>query len=119
MLESIAHSALFAHQLQFRQRRAIPRQDHDSLHPSPRLQVKAESGEWIDVHPIPNTFVVNLGDCLEHATGGLLKATAHRVKQRRGATTGRYSFPFFFDPSFDAQVKMNADCSLNVCVCEC
>lgn len=58
--------------------------------------------EWVDVPPLPGAFVVNLGDALEYATGGLLVATPHRVKQRPGATSGRYSWPFFFDPSFDA-----------------
>ncbi|CAE7762911.1 unnamed protein product [Symbiodinium microadriaticum] len=61
--------------------------------------------EWIDVPPIRNTFVVNLGDSLQHNTGGLLLATTHRVQQRTNATTSRYSFPFFFDPSFSAQMQ--------------
>ena len=70
------------------------------------LQARAgDAAEWIDVPPLPGTFVVNLGDCLERYTGGLLRATAHRVKQRVGATKGRFSFPFFFDPSFDAKMK--------------
>ena len=68
------------------------------------LQVRAagSDAEWTDVPPLPSTFVVNLGDCLERCTGGLLRATAHRVMQRLGAQSGRYSFPFFFDPAFDA-----------------
>jgi isopenicillin N synthase-like dioxygenase len=60
--------------------------------------------EWIDVPPIPNTFVINLGDALQHNTGGLLLATPHRVKQRINASTSRYSFPFFFDPSFSSEM---------------
>jgi isopenicillin N synthase-like dioxygenase len=60
--------------------------------------------EWIDVPPVPNTFVVNLGDALQHNTGGLLIATPHRVKQRLNTSTSRYSFPFFFDPSFASEM---------------
>jgi isopenicillin N synthase-like dioxygenase len=60
---------------------------------------------WVDVPPVPGTFVVNLGDCLERSTGGLLRATTHRVQQRRGATAGRFSYPFFFDPSFEAEMR--------------
>jgi len=67
------------------------------------LQVKVD-GEWIDAPPVPNSFVCNLGDALEHNTGGLLRATPHRVVQRRGARGGRLSFPFFFDPSFHAKL---------------
>lgn len=33
---------------------------------------------WVDVPPMPNTFVVNLGDALQHNTGGLFLATTHR-----------------------------------------
>jgi isopenicillin N synthase-like dioxygenase len=60
--------------------------------------------EWIDVPPIPNTFVVNLGDALQHNTGGLLLATPHRVKQRINTSSSRYSFPLFFDPSFSSEM---------------
>ena len=59
----------------------------------------------MDATPIAHSFVVNLGDALQHNTGGLLRATPHRVRQRVGATASRYSFPFFYDPSFDAQMQ--------------
>jgi isopenicillin N synthase-like dioxygenase len=60
---------------------------------------------WIDAPPIPNTFVINLGDALERMTGGLYRATPHRVVQRRGAPANRLSFPYFFDPSFDHHME--------------
>ena len=63
------------------------------------------SSAWIDATPVPGSFVVNLGDAIEHNTGGLLRATPHRVAQRTNATSSRYSFPFFYDPSFDAQMQ--------------
>jgi isopenicillin N synthase-like dioxygenase len=65
------------------------------------LEVKTTDG-WIDVLPLEDDFVINLGDALERMTGGLLKATPHRVKQRRNVTKGRISMPFFFDPNFDS-----------------
>lgn len=60
---------------------------------------------WIDAIPIAHSFVINLGDALQHNTGGLLRATPHRVKQRLNAQSSRYSFPYFYDPSFDAQMQ--------------
>tara|TARA_A100001035_G_scaffold263818_1_gene244641 strand:- start:115 stop:876 length:762 start_codon:yes stop_codon:yes gene_type:complete len=66
------------------------------------LQVKIDE-EWIDVPPVPDTFVVNLGDALEHYTHGKLVATPHRVLYGgREDATDRISFPYFFDPSWDA-----------------
>ena len=66
------------------------------------LQVKSKSG-WIDAVPVPGSFVCNIGDMLDRMTGGLYRSTPHRVENR--STHNRLSFPFFFDPNFNAEVK--------------
>ena len=66
------------------------------------LQVKLKSG-WIDAPPIPGSFVCNIGDMLDRMTRGLYRSTPHRVQNR--ATSSRKSFPFFFDPNFNIEVK--------------
>jgi isopenicillin N synthase-like dioxygenase len=64
------------------------------------LQVEHE-GEWIDAPSLPGTFVVNIGEMLELATDGYLKATLHRVISPV-VGTDRISIPFFFNPALDA-----------------
>ncbi|MCU1414968.1 MAG: oxidoreductase [Microbacteriaceae bacterium] len=64
------------------------------------LQVEHE-GEWIDAPSVPGAFVVNIGEMLELATDGYLKATLHRVISPR-VGTDRISIPFFFNPALDA-----------------
>jgi isopenicillin N synthase-like dioxygenase len=66
------------------------------------LQIKISSG-WIDAPPLPNSFVCNIGDMLDRMTGGLYRSTPHRVRNTAGRD--RLSFPFFFDPNFNAEVK--------------
>jgi isopenicillin N synthase-like dioxygenase len=66
------------------------------------LQVEKD-GEWIDAPPVPGTLVVNIGELLEIATNGYLKATLHRV-QSPAAGDERISVPFFFGPALDAEI---------------
>jgi isopenicillin N synthase-like dioxygenase len=66
------------------------------------LQIKSGS-HWIDAPPIDGTFVCNIGDMLEKMTGGFYRSTPHRVRNR--GLVGRLSFPFFFDPAWDAQIS--------------
>lgn len=65
------------------------------------LQIKTPHG-WLDAPPIPGTLVCNIGDMLERMTGGLYRSTPHRVRNVSGRD--RLSFPFFFDPSWDARI---------------
>ena len=43
------------------------------------LQVKNTAGEFVDADPVEDCVVVNIGDCLQLQTQGLLKSTKHRV----------------------------------------
>ncbi len=65
------------------------------------LQVKTPHG-WIDAPPIPGTLVCNIGDMLDRLTGGVYRSTPHRVLN--ASSGSRLSFPFFFDPGFDARI---------------
>jgi isopenicillin N synthase-like dioxygenase len=65
------------------------------------LQVKSRS-RWIDAPPIPRSFLCNIGDMLERLTRGIYRSTPHRVINT--SPRDRLSFPFFFDPSFDARM---------------
>jgi isopenicillin N synthase-like dioxygenase len=66
------------------------------------LEVKSKSG-WVEAKPIPSSFVCNIGDMLDRMTGGLYRSTPHRVKSP--PKHDRLSFPFFFDPNFNSEVK--------------
>ena len=68
------------------------------------LQVERE-GEWVDAPPVDDAFIVNIGEMLEYATGGSLKATKHRVISPK-APEDRVSVPFFFNPALDSQVPV-------------
>jgi isopenicillin N synthase-like dioxygenase len=69
---------------------------------APGLEVLNEAGEWVDVPPVPGTFVVNIGDMLELWTNGAYVATSHRVRKVREE---RYSFPLFFNVDYHTEVK--------------
>jgi len=67
------------------------------------LTVRTSEG-WIDAPPVPESFVCNIGDMLDRATGGYYRSTLHRVRLN---TSGRdrLSFPLFLDPDFDVRIE--------------
>jgi len=65
------------------------------------LEVKTAGG-WINAPPIPGALVCNIGDMLDRLTGGVYRSTPHRVLNV--SERSRMSFPFFFDPGFDARI---------------
>lgn len=76
------------------------------------LQVKDRKDKWIQIDPIPNTFVINIGDILQKITKGLYKSTPHKVINTSGKS--RYSIPYFYDPSWNAELKeLNIEVSDN------
>jgi len=63
------------------------------LHQSERgLQVMDLEDNWLQVPPIPGTFVINIGDMLEAWTNGVYSSTPHRVVNNGRE---RFSIPFF------------------------
>ena len=75
-------------------------QDHQS-----GLQVEIEEGRWIDALPRDNTLVVNIGELLELATNGYLRATVHRVLSPPEGSE-RLSIAFFLGAQLDAVVPL-------------
>jgi isopenicillin N synthase-like dioxygenase len=69
------------------------------------LQVEAEDGTWIDAEPIPGTFIVNIGEVLEMASNGYLRATVHRVVTPP-AGKDRLSVAFFLGAQLDATIPL-------------
>lgn len=66
------------------------------------LQARPPGGtEWVDVPPVPEALVVNVGEMLEVATHGYLAATQHRVLPCPPGGT-RQSVGFFWSPRLDA-----------------
>ncbi|KAH9288979.1 hypothetical protein KI387_033096, partial [Taxus chinensis] len=43
------------------------------------LQVRSKEGEWFNVKPQPDSFVVNIGDCLRAWSNGRYRSADHRV----------------------------------------
>jgi isopenicillin N synthase-like dioxygenase len=74
----------------------------------PGLQLMSYEDHWVEAPPVEGAFVVNIGDCLEAWTGGLFKATQHRVIN---LGKERYSLPLFFSVDFDTEIKPLAEFS--------
>jgi isopenicillin N synthase-like dioxygenase len=68
------------------------------------LQVEGPNG-WIDAPPKPGTFIINVGELLEMASGGYLRANVHRVVSPP-AGKDRLSIAFFLGARLDSTVPV-------------
>lgn len=69
----------------------------------PGLEVLNQStGEWVQVPPNKDAYIVNVGDMLQQITGGYFKSNFHRVLNL--GESDRYSVPYFFDGCLDAKL---------------
>jgi isopenicillin N synthase-like dioxygenase len=77
------------------------------------LQVQDKQGSWIDVTPVPGTFIINLGDLMAEWTNDRWVSTMHRVVTPpldAAARSRRLSLVFFHQPNYDAVVECLPTC---------
>lgn len=67
------------------------------------LQVDID-GKIIDATPMEGALVMNMGEMLQVATGGYLRATPHRVKSPPPGVE-RHSIAYFFNPRLEAKFQ--------------
>jgi isopenicillin N synthase-like dioxygenase len=72
------------------------------------LQTRNSAGEWIDVPPVPGTFVVNVGDTLQMWTNDVYVSTLHRAANTYGKA--RISAVFFTEPQEDTHITCLPSC---------
>lgn len=65
------------------------------------LQTVDRQGQWLDVPPLPDTLVMNVGDMAEIISAGRYRSNPHRVLN---LGQERFSMPFF--AAFDYQAKI-------------
>ncbi|KAK7850805.1 gibberellin 2-beta-dioxygenase 8 [Quercus suber] len=76
------------------------------------LQVLKTDHQWVGIRPIPNSFVINIGDTLEAWTNGRLKSVVHRAVVNKEKQ--RLSAAYFLSPSSSAII----DCPPQLMVME-
>ena len=87
----------------------IVRQDHDIG----GLQVLNRQKQWVDVVPIADSFVVNIGDLMMQWTNDRWISTVHRVvnpARDRVTESRRQSLVFFHQPNYDAMISCLDSC---------
>ncbi|XVF79123.1 hypothetical protein PTKIN_Ptkin14bG0194300 [Pterospermum kingtungense] len=65
------------------------------------LQVKKD-GMWVPIKPLPNAFIVNIGDILEIITNGEYRSIEHRAMVN--LERERLSIATFYGPSYDGEI---------------
>ena len=77
------------------------------------LQAQARSGEWIDVRPVANSYVINIGDLMARWTNDRWRSTIHRVVNPpvgAGGAARRLSLVMFSGPNDDAVISCLPSC---------
>ncbi|MEM9514873.1 MAG: 2-oxoglutarate and iron-dependent oxygenase domain-containing protein [Actinomycetota bacterium] len=72
------------------------------------LEVRAKDGEWIEVPPVADSFVINIGDLLQRWTNDRYVSTMHRVLGVPGVD--RHSIACFFDLDHEAMIECIPTC---------
>ncbi|XP_009597700.1 gibberellin 20 oxidase 1-like [Nicotiana tabacum] len=67
------------------------------------LQILKDDKQWIGVRPLPNSFVINIGDTLEAWTNGRLKSVIHRAVVNKEKQ--RLSMAYFLNPTSSATIE--------------
>ncbi|CAJ1939369.1 unnamed protein product [Sphenostylis stenocarpa] len=68
------------------------------------LEVKRRADdEWISVKPIPDAYIINLGDIVQVWSNDAYESVEHRVVVN--SEKERFSFPFFFFPAHETEVR--------------
>jgi len=71
------------------------------------LQVMGMDNEWHDIQPMPDAFIVNIGDLMERWTNDNWRSTLHRVVNppvNTGSEARRMSVVYFHTPNYDTEV---------------
>ncbi|KAL2484825.1 2-oxoglutarate (2OG) and Fe(II)-dependent oxygenase superfamily protein [Abeliophyllum distichum] len=68
----------------------------------PGLQVR-HANNWITVKPVPNAFIVNIGDQIQVLSNATYKSVEHRVMVN--SEKERVSLAFFYNPKSDVLIK--------------
>ncbi|XVF76827.1 hypothetical protein PTKIN_Ptkin13bG0298100 [Pterospermum kingtungense] len=72
--------------------------DHDVA----GLQVR-KNGKWITVKPVPDAFIINVGDQIKILTNAIYKSVEHRVIVN--SAKDRVSLAFFYNPKSDLLIE--------------
>ncbi|CAM9152239.1 unnamed protein product, partial [Ectocarpus fasciculatus] len=72
------------------------------------LEICSRGGVWREIKPIENALIINVGDCLQYWTNGVLISTKHRVStvRERNFSPARYSVAYFASPDHDTKLEL-------------
>jgi isopenicillin N synthase-like dioxygenase len=77
------------------------------------LQVKLRDGDWVDVEPSRNSFIINIGDLMAMWTNDHWVSNLHRVSNpptHPGQSTRRLSVAYFAHANYDASIRCIPTC---------